>query len=623
VKVFKRIWFVKHLIKKIGAVFFAIICGCYSGASVADEVISNYVSNVFINSNGSADVIEAITLRANGNKIKYGIVRWLPIFYKDKNNLTRIQYSFSGVTVNSLPAVYHVNYTGKLLTIVVGSEKELLPPGTYTYTLQYRVNNAVIAADDADHFYWNITGNNWTVPIENVDATVHLPKGAGAIKYAGFTGNPGSTARDFFTTSTIDGNILNFTTTATLMPGAGLKVGVSWPQGFVHRPIEGQQFLSQFLRQFGAEIGVLITIILLFYFLSVWYLECREPAASKIIPQFQPPAMLSAAGMRYVYLMAYDLKSFAAAIISVATKRYLRILAANNKNFTLLKTRAVTKNLATTEIVMATHLFTESDTVALTPANAHQIKAANQQLKKSLKVEFENSYFVIHLRYFVPGLVIGLCSLVAVAYLTIDVQQAIKLGLMLTLALILLSVQLPKACEEVAEYGREPAAFNKTASMLMLRHLFLSFCLILLIVLTIGPLAEVLTTTGLVLLTVNIFLQVVFYHLFKVHTRQGRLLMDQIEGFKLYLMGSSQQRPDKLIAPPKTAELFEKYLPYAIALGVENSWVEQFVSVLYSQKTGQQSYAPVWFKSKGEFNIVDTAEFVTAISEDLNTALSD
>ena len=59
-----------------------------------------------------------------------------------------------------------------------------------------------------------------------------------------------------------------------------------------------------------------------------------------------------------------------------------------------------------------------------------------------------------------------------------------------------------------------------------------------------------------------------------------RAIMDEIEGFKQYLSVAEKDRLNAFNMPRKTPELFEKYLPYALALGVENDWSEQFAETL-------------------------------------------
>jgi uncharacterized membrane protein len=61
-------------------------------------------------------------------------------------------------------------------------------------------------------------------------------------------------------------------------------------------------------------------------------------------------------------------------------------------------------------------------------------------------------------------------------------------------------------------------------------------------------------------------------------TREGRAMMDRIEGFKHYLSVTERERFDRMQAPEETLTLFEKYLPYAIALDVETRWADRFQS---------------------------------------------
>jgi uncharacterized membrane protein len=70
------------------------------------------------------------------------------------------------------------------------------------------------------------------------------------------------------------------------------------------------------------------------------------------------------------------------------------------------------------------------------------------------------------------------------------------------------------------------------------------------------------------------------FHLLKAPTRQGRRVMDAIEGFRQYLGVAEEERLQFFHPPEKTPELFEKFLPYAIALDVENAWARRFAGVV-------------------------------------------
>jgi uncharacterized membrane protein len=84
-----------------------------------------------------------------------------------------------------------------------------------------------------------------------------------------------------------------------------------------------------------------------------------------------------------------------------------------------------------------------------------------------------------------------------------------------------------------------------------------------------------------------------FYFL-KAHTVEGRKVVDQIEGFRQYLSVAEEDRLEALNPPEKTPELFERFLPYAVALDVENSWGRRFVGVLAIAAAGH-AVATSWY----------------------------
>jgi Predicted membrane protein (DUF2207) len=86
---------------------------------------------------------------------------------------------------------------------------------------------------------------------------------------------------------------------------------------------------------------------------------------------------------------------------------------------------------------------------------------------------------------------------------------------------------------------------------------------------------------------------VAFHWLLKAPTRAGRDLLDKIEGFGMFLRGVDGDRLNRLAPPDKTPALFEKYLPYAVALNAEQAWAQQFSTVLENAR--QTGYSPAWY----------------------------
>jgi uncharacterized membrane protein len=111
----------------------------------------------------------------------------------------------------------------------------------------------------------------------------------------------------------------------------------------------------------------------------------------------------------------------------------------------------------------------------------------------------------------------------------------------------------------------------------------------------------------------------IFGKLLFAPTRKGRALMDRIEGFKLYL--SLAEGPDlKRIAipPTPTTQLYERYLPAALALDVEQRWAERFASVFAMAAAGS---APSWYNGSA-WDPQDVGSFGKSLGSSLDSAVS-
>lgn len=66
------------------------------------------------------------------------------------------------------------------------------------------------------------------------------------------------------------------------------------------------------------------------------------------------------------------------------------------------------------------------------------------------------------------------------------------------------------------------------------------------------------------------------------------------EGFHLYLTTAEPERLAILHPPERICDLFEKHLPYALALDTEKSWTEQFNEII-SRAMENGHYSPAWY----------------------------
>jgi uncharacterized membrane protein len=102
---------------------------------------------------------------------------------------------------------------------------------------------------------------------------------------------------------------------------------------------------------------------------------------------------------------------------------------------------------------------------------------------------------------------------------------------------------------------------------------------------------------------------------------RGRRLLDEMLGFKDYLEIAEKEELNLRNPPTRTPALFETYLPFALALGVDQQWSERFASLLASIKEpGGQSYSPSWYD--GRWNSSNLTKATNGLSSGLNSAVS-
>jgi uncharacterized membrane protein len=130
---------------------------------------------------------------------------------------------------------------------------------------------------------------------------------------------------------------------------------------------------------------------------------------------------------------------------------------------------------------------------------------------------------------------------------------------------------------------------------------------------------EVSIIAGVAILAMAL-VNIVFHELLKAPTSQGRKVMDRIEGFQMYLKTAEEQRLNVLTPPDKTPELFEKYLPYAIALDAENQWAEKFEDVL-ARAAADSGYQPHWYHGRS-FSAIGAAGLASSVGDSLSSAVS-
>jgi uncharacterized membrane protein len=98
-------------------------------------------------------------------------------------------------------------------------------------------------------------------------------------------------------------------------------------------------------------------------------------------------------------------------------------------------------------------------------------------------------------------------------------------------------------------------------------------------------------------------------------------VLDEMLGFKDFLEIAEKDELNLRNPPEKTPQLFEAFLPFALALGVDQEWSERFASVLAAIRDQDgRKYQPSWYN--GRWSSSNLSKTTSKLSGSLNTAIS-
>lgn len=612
---------------KIFSVFLlalAIFTAGKSFCQASEERIISFVSEITVHEDSTMAVTEKIKVYSSGMQIKRGIYRDFPTTYQDKygNNLV-VDFRVVEVLRDGLREDYHIEslYNGKRLYI--GNKNIYIQPGEYIYTIRYETDRQLGFFPGFDELYWNVTGNGWAFPIDEVKAIVRLPQDAGKriIESSGYTGAMGSNERAVFV-SRDDFSGIIFNSSRRLVPGEGLTIVVTWPKGYVKEPSFEKKASYVFRDNSGGICAFISLLVLVGYYLFVWVRVGKDPAKGTIIPLYEPPANLSPAQMRYIVKMGFDNKIVASTIINMAVKGYIKIKEESGV-YELTRNKVAAAILMREELEFAQRLFGREDKLDLKNTNYNIINTAIGYLKKFLKNSCEKIYFITNRQYFITGSVLSLILMFgSILFQSIQTNHPEKIFITLFMSVWLsiwtagVTILLSNVVSLWRSIRQGISVFGQA--------LFLTFFSIPFIageILGLGMLFYTASFAVFAVILAVIFTNILFYHLLRAPTFKGRKIMDRIEGFKMYLSVAEKNRLNVLNPPEETPEIFEKYLPYALALDVEQQWAEKFSDVLSRAAVGGEKYHPSWYSGSG-WNSLNTAAFASNLGSTFSNAIS-
>jgi uncharacterized membrane protein YgcG len=566
-------------IRATAALLAAAVALLYPAAASSEERILRYFSDVEIRRNSDLNVTETIAVNAEGDRIRRGIYRDFPTRYARDGRPVRIGFEVQEVTRNGAPEHWTTESIDNGVRVRIGNADRLLEPGTHVYGIRYHTTRQTGFFGDYDELYWNVTGNGWDFPIDVAEARIRLPDPVPFGQRAVYTGQQGAQGEAAEVSDEVPGEI-TFRTTAPLGPYEGLTVAVAFPKGTVEQPPPPSAAAQTMERYLPPIVALLALFGLGVYYFIAWQRVGRGPRAGPVIPLFAPPDGMSAAALRYVRRMGYDNRAFAAAIVEAGVRGKLRLVEEGKSGFFSKATTRIDRSgdpadMPPPERAMLQSLLS-GGSIEVDQANHSTFRAAQDRLRTGLAAAYEGRLFRRNLGWAAFGLAllpVGAATIAAAIALTDSWNQEETARPALR-ALLLLG----GAAAAILARARRPKDTTRLAFTLLAWLLAVPGAVIALELFVIAADTDHFLLVFVPLLSLPLVASAFWW--MAAPTREGRAVMDQIEGFRHYLDITEEDRLEALHPPQQTPELFERYLPYAIALGVENSWAGRFSGVL-------------------------------------------
>ena len=574
--------------------FFNVLCSILTISSLSAQTsvpkdfsdrILRFHSDIVIKKNGNITVRENIRV-FNGdgentpgfdprnsiysnNDIQRGIVRDFPTRYEDSTGFW-VETGFDVVRVlrNGKEENYITNNLTNGERLMIGNEDVILPTGVIDYVIEYRTRNQLIYHNDKDEFYWNVNGNGWVFTADTISCSIQFPDGAEIIEYACYTGEQGSTASHCEAIKKSAAQI-SFETTRRALSYEGLTVAVSVRKGILAYPGRTQKALTFLRANYIIPLLVFLLLFQLGYYFYVWNKRGRDPRKGIIYPQFSPPEGINAADAGYILDQKFNSKLFAAALIDCAVKKKLKIEV--SREGLIFKSNVYQFSQPDTPV----NGYNSGDEYGFSLSSIYGLKAEKGKYNSALRASFTSLQTALKNRHLVRA---GKKS--SRSGLFVLNKGYVVLGFIVVIAAAFLSFQ-----------------FFVTHPSLRIAVLSAGFVIAILAV------------------------HLIFRSIMSAYTPEGRKVVDHLLGFKMYLAQAEGHIYDRLAPPEKTLDLFEKYLPFAIALGVENEWSQKFDDII--EKALAAGYNPGYYSVRnGQMHRFSAAEMSRSISSGLTSTVS-
>ena len=490
--------------------------------------IERFAADVVVRRDGVVEVAETITARFAGSW--NGIYRTVPVDYRTPQGFNwTLDLELVGATLDGRTLEVErerVRHFVKYKIWIPGARDTVR-----TVVLRYRARNGLRFFEDHDELYWNVTGDEWDVPIGAASARIRLPEGGTGVRATAFNGVYGATAQD--AEVVVEGNAVRVELARPLGFHEGLTAVVGWDKGLVAAPTAGDR-VRRFLT---ANWPLAIPIPVLLVMLGLWRRVGRDPRRLPVAVRYEPADGLTPAEAGTLMDYSADMRDITATLVDLAVRGHLKIEER--------EVPALLGLLSRREYLFH-RLTPPAEAPPLARHEARMLGGVFEGGATTVKLSDLDDEFYRHL----PG-----------------IRDAVF--------------------ERLAErrlYRARPDKVKRRwmAAAVVLGGLILGFGSAMGARLELGPLPFVVAAVASGLIVAG------FGQVMPARTTEGARVLERVLGFEEFLRRVDGDRLERVV---KTPEMFERFLPFAMAFGVERKWAKAFQDI-YREP-------PTWYVGTG------------------------
>lgn len=568
-----------------------------------EERFYTFHSDIRIDTSGVISVQEIIRIYASGDLFKRGITRSLSLSRTDADGKeVEVGYDIKNIYKDDVPVQFFTKKEEGVLTIYVGEKDVFLPPGFYTYRIEYETPGQIGFFDGYDELSWNINGES-TGPYDKVSANIYLPPKAEVISHTCYCGFFGSDDDDCRTE--VKGDSALYVEVTELEPHMLLTIYVGFTKGVVSQQIPAAYLPSAPVTAFDKKgiplLGVLLMLLLLPYYLFTWLRYGIDHSKPVVVPQFNPPANLSPAAVGMLIEERFDNDLITGSLVNLAIKGFIEIREKEeaggifglrkDRYYVLRKLKEGNETLPQEENIIMSSMFKADNEITITGKYSSDIANVMRSFRENLTQQYtpilnEGNNPKFHI---LPIILIVLYVLSLLYFGRFEPPHHRYVFLISTfLSFFALNFL----------YSIINGIFTKTK--------FNWFIMVLGGAFAMGALTLVLfyhkgdnlshNVLGFAIGYPLILLSLLIYiHLIKQPGKQKLHYQSQIKGLKMYIDTAEEKRLQFFNPPQVTPQIFETLLPYAIALNMGEVWGKKFENTFLSSMQLPEDYKPTWY----------------------------